>query len=87
MPNRSIRRNDPQTLVALRQFDDLPASAYVKLPVVQILFGGVSGEEIRRRVLDGRIPKPTKLGSRNNIWQVGELREALARLQQPPERR
>ena len=33
------------------------------------------------RTLDGRIPKPTKLGSRNNIWQVGQLREALARLQ------
>jgi hypothetical protein len=27
------------------------------------------------------IPKPTKLGSRNNIWQVGQLRDALARLQ------
>lgn len=27
-------------------------------------FGGVSDEEVRRRTLDGRIPKPTKLGSR-----------------------
>lgn len=72
---------DDQTLAALRQFPDLPDSAYVKRPVVQALFGGVSDEEVRRRTLDGRIPKPTKLGSRNNIWQVGQLREALARLQ------
>jgi hypothetical protein len=50
----------------------------VKRPVVQALFGD---EEVRRRTLDGRIPKPTKLGSRNNIWQVGELRAALAKLQ------
>lgn len=72
---------DSQTLSALKQFEDLPGSAYVKRPVVQLLFGGISDEEVRRRTLDGRIPKPTKLGSRNNIWQVGQLREALARLQ------
>jgi hypothetical protein len=70
-----------QTLSALKQFDELPDSAYVKRPVVQALFGGISDEEVRRRTLDGRIPKPTKLGSRNNIWQVGQLRAALARLQ------
>jgi predicted DNA-binding transcriptional regulator AlpA len=67
-----------QTLAVLKQFEDLPGSAYVKRPVVQALFGGISDEEVRRRTIDGRIPKPTKLGSRNNIWQVGE---ALARLQ------
>ena len=72
---------DNHTLSALKQFEDLPASAYVKRPVVQALFGGISDEEVRRRTLDGRIPKPTKLGSRNNIWQVGQLREALAALQ------
>jgi hypothetical protein len=74
-------RSDARTLSALKQFDDLPPTAYVKRPVVQTLFGGISDEEVRRRVLDGRIPKPTKLGSRDNIWQVGQLREALARLQ------
>ena len=72
---------DEHTLFALRVFDDLPGSSYVKRPVVQMLFGGISDEEVRRRIMDGRIPKPTKLGSRNNIWQVGELRDALARLQ------
>lgn len=72
---------DRQSFSALKQFEDLPASAYVKRPVVQALFGGISDEEVRRRTMDGRIPKPTKLGSRNNIWQVGQLREALARLQ------
>lgn len=70
-----------QTLAALQQFEALPACAYVKRPVVQALFGGISDEEVRRRTQDGRIPKPTKLGSRNNIWQVGQLRDALARLQ------
>ena len=70
------------TIDALRQFEVLPASAYVKRPVVQALFGGISDEEVRRRTNDGRIPRPTKLGSRANIWQVGQLREALARLQQ-----
>jgi predicted DNA-binding transcriptional regulator AlpA len=70
-----------QTLAALKQFEDLPSSAFVKRPVVQALFGGISDEEVRRRTLDGRIPKPTKLGSRNNIWQVGQLRAALAQLQ------
>jgi hypothetical protein len=73
------KRIDAQTLAALQQFDDLPASAYVKRPVVQVLFGGISDEEVRRRTLDGRVPRPTKLGSRINFWQVGELREALAR--------
>ncbi len=71
-------------LVALEQFETLPACAYVKRPVVQALFGGISDEEVRRRTLDGRIPKPTKLGSRHNIWQVGQLRDALARLQSGP---
>jgi predicted DNA-binding transcriptional regulator AlpA len=70
-----------QALAALKQFEDLPACAYVKMPVVMALFGGISDEEVRRRTRDGRIPKPTKLGSRNNIWQVGQLREALAKLQ------
>ena len=70
-----------QTLAALKQFDALPACAYVKRRVVQALCGNISEEELRRRTLDGRIPKPTKLGSRNNVWQVGKLRDALDRLQ------
>ncbi len=74
-----------QTILALKQFEDLPTSAYVKRPVVQVLFGGISDEEVRRRTIDGRIPKPTKLGSRANIWQVGQLRDALARLQSKQE--
>ncbi len=72
---------DSQTLTALKQFEDLPGAAFVKRPVVQALFGGISDEEVRRRTLDGRIPKPTKLGSRDNLWQVAQLRHALARLQ------
>jgi hypothetical protein len=78
--SRRARDAEAQTLAALAQFDCLPDAAYVKRRVVQALFGGISDEEVRRRTLDGRIPIPTKLGTRVNIWQVGELREALARL-------
>jgi predicted DNA-binding transcriptional regulator AlpA len=67
----------------LAMWDDLPSSAFVKRRVVEILFGNISDEEVRRRSKDGRIPKPTKLGSRVNIWQVGQLRAALAKMEPP----
>lgn len=72
---------DSQTLAALKQFEDLPSCAYVKRRVVQALYGGISDEEVRRRAADGRIPKPTKLGARVNVWQVGMLRASLAQMQ------
>jgi hypothetical protein len=72
---------DAQTLAVVQHFDDLPDCAHVKGRVVDVLWGNISDEERRRRTLDGRIPKPRKMGSRTNFWQVGELREALARSQ------
>ena len=74
-------RGKMQNQEMLHNFDALPPQAFVKRPVVQALFGGISDEEVRRCVKEGRLPKPKKLGSRNLIWQVGELREALAKLQ------
>jgi len=65
-----------QTASALREFDDLPDSAHVRLPVVQALFA-CSDETVRRRVKAGQIPAPRKLGPRLTAWRVGDLRAAL----------
>lgn len=64
---------------ALAQFDNLPNSAYVRLPVVIGLYG-VSAASIWRGCQRGTIPKPTKF-SRCTAWNVGELRAALSDLE------
>lgn len=61
---------------ALKQFDQLPDAANVRLPVVESLYA-CSGATVWRRVADGRIPKPRKLSARVTAWNVGELRLAL----------
>lgn len=61
---------------ALRDFDSLPGSAFVRLPVVTGL-KGCSRVTIWRQVRDGTFPAPHKLGSRMVGWRVSELREAL----------
>jgi len=63
---------------ALKHFDDLPNSAHVRQRVVQKLFA-FSAATVWRRVKDGRLPKPRKLSERVSAWNVGELRNALAR--------
>lgn len=68
------------TTTILAAFDDLPAAAYVKRPVVQTLWGGISDFEVDRLEKAGKLPKRVKLGSRVNGWQVGALRQALAAL-------
>jgi predicted DNA-binding transcriptional regulator AlpA len=65
--------------LALRNFDVLPASAYVKRVVVQALCS-CSDEQVDRLVKAGRLPTPIKISSRVNVWNVGELRAAMARL-------
>jgi hypothetical protein len=75
--------NDCNTRAALSDWDVLPDAALVKMPVVMVLFGGISDEEVRRRVAAGRIPKCFKAtGSRQNFWRVGDLRAALARVEE-----
>jgi predicted DNA-binding transcriptional regulator AlpA len=64
---------------ALENFDRLPASAYVRLPVVAALFG-CSTPTVWRRVQTCDIPAPRKIGPRVTAWNVGELRAALAAL-------
>lgn len=58
-------------------FDALPDAAHVRLPMVAILYA-TSESNVWRWVQDGRIPKPRKLGPQTTVWNVGELRRALA---------
>lgn len=60
---------------ALRNFDQLPDTAYVRLPVVCGLFG-FSSATLWRKVKDG-FPRPRKLSTRITGWNVGELRQVL----------
>lgn len=62
---------------ALKNFDDLPDSAYVRLPVVQAL-KACSPATVWRMVKRGDLPAPRKQSERITAWNVGELRKALA---------
>lgn len=62
---------------ALANFDQLPDSAYVRLPVMKRLYG-VSSATIWRGVKNGTITKPSKLSERCTAWNVGLVRAALA---------
>ena len=63
---------------ALKNFDILPASCHVRLPVVQALFA-CSPASVWRGIKAGRIPAGHKLSPRITCWHVGELRESLAK--------
>lgn len=58
---------------ALKNFDDLPDSAFVRLPVVAGLHG-ISSATVWRYVRIGRLPAPVKIGPNTTAWRVGELR-------------
>lgn len=62
---------------ALANFDKLPDSAYIRLPVMKGLYG-VSSASIWRGVKIGAIPKPRKLSVRCTAWNVGQVRAALS---------
>lgn len=62
---------------ALAQFDNLPDSAYIRLPVLKRLYG-ISAASCWRGVKKGTIPKPSKLSERCTAWNVGQVRAALA---------
>ncbi len=63
---------------ALKNFDCLPRSAHIRQPVVEALYG-CSAATVWRMVKRGTIPAPRKLSDRVTAWNVGELRDALAR--------
>lgn len=69
-----LTREIPKTL---ENFDSLPGSAYVRLPVMKGLFG-VSSSSIWRGCRSGTIPAPVKLTERCTAWNVGLVRAALA---------
>lgn len=61
---------------SLVNFDSMPDSAYIRLPVLKALYG-VSSATIWRGVKSGVIPKPKKLTERTTAWNVGQVRAAL----------
>lgn len=62
---------------ALTNYDSLPDSAHVRLPVVRALVG-CSSATVWRLVKRGTLPAPRKLSERVTAWNVGELRKSLA---------
>lgn len=62
---------------ALRNFDALPDSAFVRLPVVCALFS-ISPATAWRWVGSGILPIPRKLSPAISAWNVGQIRKALA---------
>jgi predicted DNA-binding transcriptional regulator AlpA len=62
---------------SLANFDQLPDSAYIRLPVMKGLYG-VSSASIWRGVKNLTIPRPCKLTERTTAWNVGLVRSALA---------
>lgn len=62
---------------ALRHFDDLPPSAFVRARVVQGLLS-CSRATVHRRVVDGTLPAPVHLSPGVAAFNVGDLRRVLA---------
>jgi predicted DNA-binding transcriptional regulator AlpA len=65
----------PTIPAALAQFDKLPDSAYVRLPVVAAL-KGISPATVWRWVKSSRLPAPSRLSPGVTAWRVGDLRRA-----------
>ncbi|TYC61337.1 AlpA family phage regulatory protein [Zoogloea oleivorans] len=68
---------------ALANFGGLPDAAYVRLPTMQAIYGGVSGPTIWRWAAAGAIPSPVRLSGRVTAWRVGDIRADLARRAAP----
>jgi len=60
---------------ALRNFDLLPNSAFVRVNVMAARYSVVP-MTIYRWSKSGRLPKPKKLGPNVTAWNVGEVRAA-----------
>lgn len=63
--------------LAQSNFDNLPATSFVRLPVVRGLLGGVSAATIWRLVKAQKL-KTHKLTPRTTTFNVGELRSLLS---------
>lgn len=64
---------------SLVNFDELPNSANIRLPVMLSLFA-CSRATLYRLIKKGVIPQPRRLGDRASVWQVGEVRQSLSNL-------
>ncbi len=62
---------------ALSNFDQMPDSSYIRLPIVRALYG-VSTATIWRNCSKGLMPAPVKLSERCTAWNVGLIRADLA---------
>jgi predicted DNA-binding transcriptional regulator AlpA len=60
-------------------FDLLPDCAFVRQPVVEMLFA-CSPATVWRYVKTVRVPRPLKLSHRVTVWNVGQLRAASAEI-------
>ena len=84
MATRGRPRKDPTTVQPpsipdeFIHFDQLPDSAYVRLPVVQRLLAGCSASAIWRNAKAGNLPAPVRLAPNISAWNVGALRRHLA---------
>ena len=74
MDDQRNRRVLPDSFLS---FDELPNSAFVRLPVLEKLYA-CSASTIWRLVSKGRIPSPQKLSHRVTVWNVGQLRNSIA---------
>lgn len=61
------------------QFDQLSDGSFVREPVVRAYYS-CSHSTLWRWVKAGLIPPPKKIGPKNSVWNVGELRESSRRI-------
>ena len=73
------RTSNPVIPPELSNFDQLPDSAFVRLPVVIGLLG-CSASAVWRNVKIGNLPKPVKITSNITGWRVSDLRQVLAKV-------
>ena len=67
-----------KTRETIKHYDTLPDSAFIRLPVVCAIRGGVSAATIWRQCREGRLPAPQKLGPKITAWNVGKMRAHAA---------
>lgn len=77
-PTTVAQPSIPQSTISqvLANFDALPESAHVRLPVVAALHS-VGPATVWRWVKSGRICAPRKIGPNTTAWNVGELRRSM----------
>ena len=75
--SKKARARRADITAALENFDRLPDSSHVRVPVVAALFG-CGRSTIWQWTKDGRLPAAKKLGPRTTGWNVGELRAILS---------